>query len=107
FGCLDTLAVDHCSTRLTFAPEGRTNLKPQAIIDPLDRAISHPLVKVVGDMLPVRQIVGQHAPLATRAVQVQDGVHYLTEIDGAFATWPGGLAQPRFDLCPFVVRQIA
>jgi len=50
------------------------DLGAQCLHHLLPRAIVSPLRKVVIDGALGQQIVGQHVPLATRAVEVQDGV---------------------------------
>src|SRR5215212_1467240 len=103
---LHTLAINHRCTWSRIAPQAGANLHPQSGVDSFNRTISQPLIKVVGDVLPVRQIMRQHAPLATSTVQVHDRIHNVAQIDGSFATWPGRLLEHCFNLCPFVVAQI-
>ena len=106
-GRFHTLAIDNRSTRLLRAAQSGADAQAQGRVDPFERAIVEPFVKVVGHMLPGRQIMRQHAPLAAAAIQIQDGVHDLAQIDGSFAAWSGWLTQRRLEVIPFVVAQIA
>src|SRR6266699_2815602 len=73
----------------------------------LPGAIVAPATKVTPHRRPGRKLMGQGAPLAAGAIQVQDGVQYFTHIGGAWmSSWLGGWDQ-WFKDRPFPLTQIA
>src|SRR5229473_3205223 len=78
FGGLDRLAVNRGGTgrdlpvvaQSDFDPQSREHLVPDGQIDPGP--------EIVVDGLPRRKLMRQHAPLTTRAIQIEQRVENLT-----------------------------
>src|SRR3954447_18706711 len=87
-GRLDRLAIDARHARAGVVTTGHTDLLPQGVHDLLPRAIVPPLGEVVVDGALGQEVVGKHVPLATRAVEVEDRVDDLPQVDLAGPTDP-------------------
>jgi len=80
-GRLHRLAVDAGRTGGRFASRCDADLRPQRIDDPLPSAVIAPLGEIAEDRALGRQVVRQHVPLATAAIEVQNRVDNLPEIN--------------------------
>lgn len=107
-GRLRRLTVDARRAGRRFLSRRDAHLASQSVDQPLPRAVVAPLGEV-----PVRralggQIVRQHVPLATAAVDVQNRVDYLTEVDLARTSEAvrSFRRQPRRKQTPLLFRQV-
>ncbi len=58
-------------------------LFPQRRVDALPGAIVAPRAKIAPDRRPRRKVMWQSPPLASRAVQIQDGIDHLAHVGRA------------------------
>src|SRR5262245_22273070 len=79
-GRLRRLAVQYCRARLRRPPFAFPILPPQQVIHAPPRPVVLPLLEVVVDRRPLREIVRQEAPGAAGAVDVEDRVRDLAEV---------------------------
>src|SRR5207247_6911747 len=78
---LDRLAVEVGGARRALAAGLLARLVAQGVVDPLPGAVLAPLAEVVVGGGPGAVVLGQGAPLAAGAVDVEDGVHDVVEVD--------------------------
>src|SRR5262249_47953648 len=83
-----------------------SHLGTQSIHEALPRSIVAPCSEVIVDRALGQQVMRQHVPLATRAIEVKDGVEDLPHVHGAFSAaafrWRNQWLQNR----PLLVREI-
>jgi hypothetical protein len=104
-GPLDRLAVDAAGTRRRLPAVGDAHPLAQGVHEPLPGAVVPPSREVVVDGALGRQVVGEHVPLAARAVEVEDRVEHLAHVDvaGPAEVEDGDV---RLDQGPLVVGQV-
>src|SRR5450830_1385351 len=104
FRRLDRLAVDDARRGFRVSALPNPLLPAQFLAYPLPRAAVPPVAEVVLNRRPGRQIMGQQPPRATRAQQVQDGIHNLPQIMLAWMARPPlrqqGLNDRLIRFCP-------
>jgi hypothetical protein len=66
-----------------------------------------PLLKVAIHRAVWRQVVGQHFPLASRSLNVEDAIKNLSKIDLDWMPKAFGLRQKRSQDRPFRITQVA
>src|SRR5208283_4248860 len=76
-------------------------------MDSIQHAINAPIAKVTIDGAAWRQILGKITPLASRAQHVHHGVERLSHVCLAPAASPPRRRNERFEMRPFLVRQVA
>ena len=76
-------------------------------MDILQRAVVGPQIEIIVERALGRQVLGNIAPLATRAQYVHDPIHDLAHIGLALAAATFGRRNERLDMPPFRVGQIA
>src|SRR6185437_16308704 len=76
-GRLDRLAVDDRRRRLPWVTLGLPEVAPQLVVQPVEGAVLLPGAEVPVHAVPGREVVGQGAPLAAGAVDVEQGVDDL------------------------------
>src|SRR5215467_4326012 len=104
---LDRLAVKDRRRRLPFTPLLLSYQVSQAVINPLPDSSDAPGAEVAINGLPRRVLAGQVAPLATRAVDVKDGVNSQAHIGLTLPTAGFRRGDQAFDILPFSVGQVA
>src|SRR6516165_1125777 len=105
-GGLDRLAVDRGGAgrdlpvvlQPYFDAQSRQDLSPDGVTDPG--------AEIVVDGFPGRKLMRQHAPLTTRAIQIEQRVENLTQIGFARSPTRLGRRQQGFDELPLLVRKI-
>ena len=78
----------------------------QSIVDPDEGVIQRPLVKVVPDRVPVREVRREEPPLAAGTSQVEQGVYHLPEIDDGRPTRTPIPHNQRADQIPLLIGEI-
>ncbi len=76
FRCLDTLQDSGTCLRMTTSRF--SHMKAQTVVNKLPSSVQPPVAKVGVDGLPRRKIMGQEAPLATSAQDIEDGIDNLS-----------------------------
>src|SRR5271154_2593601 len=74
FGAFYALAVDDGGGRAGVAFALLATLDIKRVVDAIERAVVTPQVEIIVHRAPRRQVLGQRAPLATRAQDVHDPV---------------------------------
>src|SRR5882724_10947545 len=107
---LDCLAVDAPGTgsRLPGLEGGRVpgldpDLRAQGRIDPLPSAILTPFGEVIVNRNPRAKLLGEHAPLATRPIAVEDAVDNLPQVNRSRTASPRG-GNPFLQYSPLFIR---
>src|SRR5579864_7004960 len=105
-GRLDRLTVDAGDAGSRIAASLRTNTPAKDVEQAVPGAVLLPLLEIVVDGFPGRQIIGQSSPRATLAGKVQDGVDDFTHI--GLARSPARLSgrYPGFQDSPLAVHQV-
>ena len=75
-------------------------------MDAIEDAVAIPKYKIIMYRALRREVLGQCAPLTTRAQDVHDPVHHLPDINRSFVAAGLGGRDHRRDMRPFLVRQI-
>src|SRR5262249_6879937 len=76
------------------------------MVDAIESAVATPQYKIVMYRALRRKVLGQGAPLTTRAQDVHDPVHHLPDINRSFVAARLGRRDHRRDIGPFLLRQI-
>lgn len=105
FRRLHTLAVHHRRTGLLVAPSFLSHFLHQHIIDPLPHTISLPTPIVEIHRSPRRKIDGQHPPLASGAIDVQNRIDHLPFFPFGWTTHLESWKELR-NLLPFGILEI-
>ena len=77
---LDRLAVDRGDPRCRVVASGDPDLSDQGVLDLVPGAVVPPVSEVVVDGALGGEVVGEHIPLATSPVDVEDGVEDFPHI---------------------------
>src|SRR5215472_1928527 len=99
-------AVDDGSCRARFAFGLLAAGDIECMVDAIESAVATPQYKIVMYRALRRKVLGQGAPLTTRAQDVHDPVHHLPDINRSFVAAALGARDQRRDMRPFLVRQI-
>src|SRR5262245_28396256 len=108
-GRLDRLAVHPAGFRRGRGAGVEADLRPQRVVELLPVALDPPGAEAAVDGLPGREVARQHAPGASGAEVVEDGVEHLAGVGGgAAAVGAAGLGagQQRLGQFPLLVRQV-
>ena len=105
-GAFDALAVEDGRGGRGPAAFGGAHLDPQAIVELFPEAALAPGGEVIEDGGLGWKVLGQHAPLAAGAVEIEDGVEDGSPcvLDGSSAGF--GLGKERFEELPFEVAEV-
>jgi hypothetical protein len=76
------------------------------MVDAIENAVATPKYKIVMYRALRREVLGQCAPLTTRAQDVHDPIHHLPDINRSFVAAGLGERDQGRDMRPFLVRQI-
>src|SRR5262249_25558326 len=106
FGAFHALAVDDGSGRARFAFGLLAARDIECMVDAIESAVATPKYKIVMYRALWRKVLGQCAPLTTRAQDVHDPVHHLPNTNRSFVAARLGGRDQRRDMRPFLVRQI-
>jgi hypothetical protein len=102
-GRLDRLTVDASDARIGVAAGLVADTPAQDIEQAVPGSIAFPLLEVVVDGFPGREIMGQSSPRATLAREVQDSIDDLTHIGFAGASTRSRWRNPGFQHGPLAV----
>jgi hypothetical protein len=102
----DSLGVEGRLLGLGFASDGDADLAAKGIQDPLPGAVLFPGVEEAVGGGRFGQILGEHPPLTTGLVEVENGVEEEAEGNFPGAATLLGLRQQRFEQRPLFIRQI-
>lgn len=103
---LHRLAVDDTDAGSGLATGLSPNLTTEPIMDLLPRAIQPEATVVIMHPAPRRELMRQLSPRATRAVQIQNCIDYLTHVDCAWASARPGRRYRRHDQSPLIIRHV-
>src|SRR4029450_13848717 len=84
FGAFHALAIDDGSSRARFAFGLLAARDIERMVDAIGSAVATPQYKIVMYRALRRKVLGQGAPLTTRAQDVHDPVHHLPDINRSF-----------------------
>src|SRR5712691_7473394 len=108
FGRLRGLAVQHRRARLGRTPLAFPIRPPQQVIHAPPGPVILPLLEVVVDGRPFREIVRQEAPGAAGPVQIEERVRHFADIHPRRRARTAGFPlQVRLHDFPLLVRQVA
>src|SRR5271156_6507290 len=107
FCALDALAVDDTGGWTGFQVKLFAAFDVQGVMDPIERAIPAPIAEIAKHCTLGRQILGDIAPLASRAQHIHHAFHQLTLTPLASAPATARPRNKRRNLRPLRVRQIA
>ena len=97
------MAIDDGCGRAGFALALLAALHIKRVMDPIERAVVAPQVKIVVHRAARRQVFRDRPPLASCAQNIHDPVHYFAHIDVALVAAALGRWNQRFNQCPFIV----
>src|SRR5258708_1050168 len=80
FGCLHTLAVNNCQTRLCLSSGYNAHLLAQGCVNRLPGFIPTPLVKMVVHTIKVRILFRQISPLTPGAQHIQNRIYDCSQL---------------------------
>ena len=103
---LDALAIETSSGRMLVASGLSADLRSQGVVQALPGSIVTPEAKVVVNALPVREFLGQHAPLNATDDYIEDGIDDLAHIKFAWSASGFGRGEQIFDKMPLAVGQV-
>ncbi len=106
FRGLDGLGVDAGGAGVGISSGGLTDLATQGVHDLLPGAVVTPTCEVIIDSALGQQVMGQHVPLAAAAVEVEQAVENLTQIDAAWPSARFGVTESGLQNGPLLVGQI-
>ena len=78
----------------------------ERVVHSIQRTIEAPRVQIVEKGAAWGKVLGNRPPLASRAQNIQDPVHNLTDVDPAPVAADLGRWNNRFDVSPFFVGQV-
>jgi predicted transposase YbfD/YdcC len=106
FRGLDTLGVNDAGAGLGVSPLGLAHSFVQGVVNPVPQAADTPAVELGRHGAPGWEIVGELAPLATGAKQVEDGVEDVAAIHLSWSSRHAGAAsrQQGPDQIPLFIR---
>src|SRR6266851_3467987 len=107
FRRFDRLTVDDSCAGLLLLPHRKAVIFPQLGMHLGQQPTALPAIKATGDRLPGRIIVGEHAPLAPRAADVEDGIQDAAAVPGGWAPSWGRTLEQGTNSRPLRVGQIA
>src|SRR5919112_6900235 len=107
FGRFHALAVDDKGGWLRAPPGLQAPLLDQGRVDLFPGAVLTPLGEVVTDALPLRKLVGQQAPLAACAREVEQGVDHFPQVQPRRAPGAPGPLEIRADRFPLGIGQVS
>src|SRR5262249_41596540 len=84
FGRFDTLAIDDGNTWFGVATGLDTYVTADQRIDKRPGALIPPFPIIVPNMIPIRALLRQHAPLTAGFDAIEDGIEHFTNIDRTF-----------------------
>src|SRR5262249_54992317 len=84
FGAFHALAVDDGSARARFAFRLLAAGNIECMVDAIESAVATPQYKIVMYRALRRKVLGQGAPLTTRAQDVHDPIHHLPDTNRSF-----------------------
>jgi hypothetical protein len=84
---------------------GLAHLGAEAVVEPGQQDIAGPLVEVMIDRLPRREVFGEEPPLGTGLDQIKDGIEDFTQGGARAAAFFGG-GQKAAKQVPLVVGEI-
>jgi hypothetical protein len=105
-GRLDTLAIQTAGCRMLMPAGLVAHLCAQRVVDTLSGAVIPPDTEVMVDALPVRIVLGQHAPLRAADQNVQHRIQDLAHVQAARPPARFGGRDQVFDIIPVAVGQI-
>src|ERR1039457_3175141 len=106
-GRFDGLRIDARRAGRLLAAGGQAHLTPLGIHQALPRAVVTPALEIiVGGALGL-QVMGQHIPLATGTVLVEQRIEHLAHIDGAWRSTGFGRWDQGFQNGPLVIREVS
>ncbi len=106
-GRFDGLAVDDARTRALLSPRQLSVQHQHHVVQRAEQESAHEPPKPPIHGLPRREVVGQHAPAATRPNQVPQGVDHLPQVALPPPATHGRAWQQRLYCGPFDVRHVA
>jgi hypothetical protein len=107
FRGLHRLAVDDARGRAGLAPGRLAHRHQQYVVDRFPGSVVAPAVEVPLHRCEGRELLGQHAPLATTLGDVEDRVDRRAQAGSALAPTTGGRRQVGFDEGPFGIGGVA
>src|SRR5215218_760286 len=103
FGRLHTLTIHRRNRWLRFTSHLDTDRFTKSIIHFFERAVLGPLIEIVANGTLVGKITRDHAPLATSAVHLQQGVEDRPTVYLCWAPRRLGRGQDRFNQDPLAI----
>ncbi len=107
FGAFHALAVDNCGRWTGLAAGLFTTSHIELVMDAIDRAVPFPARQIVVQGAARRQILGDSAPLATSAQNIQDAIEDFTLINVTRVAAVFGRWNQRRNQRPFGVGEVA
>ena len=106
-GGVDRLAIDARGGAAVVGLLGRADLAAEPVVDLVQGPVMPPLVEVPPDRALGREVVGEIAPLAAGAEEVEDGIDDIPQVGRAGPTAAGFGRDVRLDQSPLGVGQVA
>ena len=106
FSRFHALAVNDCGCRTCLAPGRLAAQDVKRVMNARQRAAPVPEIEIVVDRALGRQVLGDRAPLTTRAQHIEQTVDHLTKIDRALRAALLCRWYQALDQRPFFVGQI-
>src|SRR5271166_1225475 len=103
---VDRLAVDAGAGARVVGLLGRAGLRAEPIVGEIQGAVAPPLVEVPPDGALGREVLGEIAPLAAGAGDVEDGVDDLPQVGLAGPAAAGFRWQMGFEEGPLVIGEV-
>jgi hypothetical protein len=101
------LSVDDRRRWARFAFGLFATLHVERVMDAIQNAVPSPVAKVAIHRALGRQILGDVAPLGSRAEHIHDAVEHFPHVGLTLAAAPFGRGNERLDMRPFFVRHVA
>src|SRR5205085_12077557 len=107
FRAFHALAVDDGSSGTGFPFALLAALDVERVMNAIQSAVPTPQVEIVEQRATRRQILRNRPPLASRAQNIHDPVHHLTNVNPTLVPSPFDRWNHRLHMRPLIVSQIA
>jgi hypothetical protein len=106
FGAFHALAIDDGGGGTGLSFDSLPTFRIKRVVDAIQRAVVAPQVEIIKKRAARWQVLRDCTPLASRAQNIHDPVHHFAHVNVALVAAALGWRDQRFDMRPFIVRQI-
>ena len=106
FCAFHALAINDACRRAGLSFHRFAAFDVQRMVDPIQRPVIIPKVKILKQRAAWRQVLGYRPPLAAGAQDVHQTVYHFTDIDAPLASTSFGRGDQWCNMCLFIIRHV-